>query len=139
MSPPPDQLVDTSVAVPLVVVDHEHHEQVWEELGSSNLGLAGHAQFETYSVLTRLPPPTRRTPAECQRLLERNFPASRYLSASQHAAALAQFAQLGIAGVAIYDALIGLVALEQGITLVTRDRRALDTYRLLGVPVRVIG
>ena len=139
MGSDPDQLVDTSVAVPLVVTDHEHHEQVWDELGSSVLGIAGHAQFETYSVLTRLPPPTRRSPAECQRLLERNFGASRYLGPSQQADALARFAQLGIAGGAVYDALVGQVAVEHGITLVTRDRRALDTYRLLGVPVRFIG
>ncbi len=139
MGSDPDQLVDTSVAVPLVVVDHEHHEQVWDELGSSVLGLAGHAQFETYSVLTRLPPPTRRTPAECQRLLERNFPESRHLSASQQADALGQFARLGIAGGAVYDALIGRAALEHDVTLVTRDRRAVDTYRLLGVTVHFIG
>ena len=135
----PDHLVDTSAAVALVVVDHEHHAQVWEELGGSVLGLAGHAQLETYSVLTRLPPPTRRTPSECQRLLEHNFPASRYLTPRQQAAALAQFAQLGIAGGAVYDALVGRVAFEHGITLVTRDRRALETYRLLGAPVRLIG
>ena len=139
MGSDPDQLVDTSVAVPLVVTDHEHHEQVWDELGRSVLGLAGHAQFETYSVLTRLPPPTRRSPTECQRLLERNFPASRYLSSSQQADALAQFAQLGMAGGAIYDALIGRVAFEYGIGLATRDRSALDTYRLLGVAVQFIG
>jgi predicted nucleic acid-binding protein len=135
----PEYLADTSAAVPLVVTDHEHHEQVWDALGDSVLGLAGHAQFETYSVLTRLPPPSRRTPAECQLLIESNFPASRYLSPSQQRDALVEFARLGIAGGSVYDALVGRCALEHGLTLVTRDQRALATYRLLGVSVRVVG
>lgn len=56
-------LVDTSVAVPLVLVDHQHHAETTEALAGRELGLAGHAGFETFSVLTRLPPPNRRTPA----------------------------------------------------------------------------
>jgi len=76
----PDLLVDTSVAVALLVADHESHAVVAEALGSRRLGLAGHAAFETYSVLTRLPPPARRTPAAVTRLIETNFPASRFPS-----------------------------------------------------------
>jgi len=53
-------LVDTSVAVALMVSDHKHHEAV--TLAGVRLGLSGHAAFETFSVLTRLPPPLRRTP-----------------------------------------------------------------------------
>ena len=52
----PDLLVDTSVAVALTVADHEHHVATFEALGDRRLGLAGHAAFETFSVLTRLPP-----------------------------------------------------------------------------------
>jgi predicted nucleic acid-binding protein len=55
-------LVDTSVAVALVVSDHEHHESTFETLRRRKLGLAGHAAFETFSVLTRLPSPARRSP-----------------------------------------------------------------------------
>ena len=39
----PDLLVDTSVAVALVVADHEHHAVTIEALGERRLGLAGHA------------------------------------------------------------------------------------------------
>ena len=42
-------------------------------------------------------------------------------------------ATLGIAGGAVYDALVGAAAVEHGLTLMTRDRRALDTYRRLNV------
>jgi predicted nucleic acid-binding protein len=73
-------LVDTSVAVALVVADHEHHEATFEAVRDRRLGLAGHAAFETFSVLTRLPAPARRTPAAVARILRRNFPESRYLS-----------------------------------------------------------
>jgi hypothetical protein len=54
-------LVDTSVVVALTVADHEHHDATFGALGSRRLGLAGHAAFETFSVLTRLPHPARRT------------------------------------------------------------------------------
>lgn len=55
-------LVDTSVAVALVVSDNEHHASTVDALAGRRLGLAGHAAFETCSVLTRLPAPARRTP-----------------------------------------------------------------------------
>jgi predicted nucleic acid-binding protein len=134
----PDLLVDTSVAVALVVADHEHHALVFDELGGLRLGLAGHAAFETFSVLTRLPPPARRAPAVVQRLLARNFPASRFLPADAAEPLLAELAAVGVAGGAVYDALVGAVARSHGLPLVTRDQRALTTYRTLGVEVRLV-
>ncbi|MFN0155587.1 MAG: PIN domain-containing protein, partial [Gaiella sp.] len=56
-------LVDTSVAIALVTSDHQQHKVVFDALGGRRLGLSGHAAFETFSVLTRLPPPARRSPA----------------------------------------------------------------------------
>ena len=70
----PDALLDTSVAVPLLVADHEAHVRMLEATHGMRLGLAGHAWFETYSVLTRLPPGGRRSPAVVRALLDRNFP-----------------------------------------------------------------
>src|SRR5258707_5335162 len=92
----PEILVDTSVAVALVVGDHEHHLQTVRAIGSRRLGLAGHAAFETYSVLTRLPPPARRTPAAVTRLIETNFPASRFPSPTAVARLIRDAAGLGI-------------------------------------------
>jgi predicted nucleic acid-binding protein len=134
----PDLLVDTSVAVALTVADHEHHETTFRALRGRRLGLAGHAAFETFSVLTRLPPPARRTPATVARLLAAGFPHSRFLGAEAAAALLGDLHALGIAGGAVYDALVGASANEHGLALVTRDHRALETYRALEVRVEFV-
>lgn len=76
----PEFLVDTSVAVALSVAGHEGRAAARAAGEGRRLGLAGHAAFETYSVLTRLPAPARRTTAAVGRLLARNFPYSRFLS-----------------------------------------------------------
>lgn len=134
----PDLLVDTSIAVALTVADHEHHERTFQALGDLRLGLAGHAAFETFSVLTRLPPPARRTPAAVARLLAADFAHSRFLGANAAAGLLGNLHSSGIAGGAVYDALVGAAANEHGLALATRDHRALETYRALGVRVEVM-
>ena len=116
-----DVLADTSVAVAVVVEDHEHH-----------------AAFETFSVLTRLPPPARRSPEVVVRLLSANFPSIKYLTASGAEALLPRFASLGIAGGSVYDALVGAAAAESGLVLLTRDARAIPVYRALQVEIEVI-
>jgi predicted nucleic acid-binding protein len=136
--PEPDALVDTSVAVALVVADHAAHAIVRRAVGRRSLGLSGHAAFETYSVLTRLPPPARRTPAAVRDILARRFPASRFLDAAGTADLHDRLAPLGIAGGSVYDALVGAAAGQYGLTLVTRDERASETYRLLGVTVELV-
>jgi predicted nucleic acid-binding protein len=138
LAPNPDALVDTSIAVPLVVADHDHHRRVVEAVDARVLGLAGHAAFETYSVLTRLPPPARRGPAAVTRLLAHNFPASRFLGGEGAADLLRQLAPVGIAGGAVYDALVGAAAAQHGLELLTRDRRAAETYRLLDVAFTIV-
>jgi predicted nucleic acid-binding protein len=132
-------LVDTSVAVALTVADHEHHEPTFRALGRRRLGLAGHAAFETFSVLTRLPPPARRSPAAVARLLTASFPHSRFLGARAAAALLGALERGGLAGGAVYDALVGAVANEHRLRLATRDRRALEVYRALEVDVELLG
>jgi predicted nucleic acid-binding protein len=134
----PDLLVDTSVAVALAVVDHDHHEETFLALSDRRLGLAGHAAFETFSVLTRLPPPDRRTPAAVARVLSSNFPHTRFLSADASAGLLARLDLTGISGGAVYDALVGATAVEHRLRLATRDRRALETYRALDVDVELL-
>ena len=135
---PPDLLIDTSVAVALVAAGHEHHQQTRKAIGSRSCGLSGHAAFETFSVLTRLPPPNRRTPRAVARLLAHNFPGSRFLSAQGAERLHGTLAELGIAGGAVYDALVAATAAEHGIMLATRDRRAAETYRALEVGFELI-
>lgn len=132
-------LVDTSAAVPLAVADHRDHAATFAALADRRLGLAGHAAFETFSVLTRLPPPARRTPAVVARLLRTNFPRTRFLSADGAASLVGRLESLGIAGGSVYDALVGATAAEHRLRLVTRDRRATEIYGLLGVDFELLG
>lgn len=134
----PALLVDTSAAVALVVTDHEHHRDVAAALAGTHLGLAGHAAFETFSVLTRLPPPLRRTPRAVGRLLAGNFSGSRFLDQAAAEELQARLPALGIAGGAVYDALVGAAAKHHGMRLATRDLRAVDTYRKLEVDLEVL-
>ena len=126
-------LVDTSVAVALSVADHSHHESTLETIGERPLGLAGHAVFESYSVLTRLPPPARRNPQTVARLLVVSFPHTKHLGAAASASLADELVSAGVAGGAVYDALVGAAAREHDLPLLTRDQRAAETYRALGV------
>jgi len=132
-------LVDTSVAVPLVVSDHTNHLEVRTALATRRLGLAGHAAFETYSVLTRLPGPARRSPEAVSRLLHVGFPDSRFLPDGQAERLFGELARVGIAGGSVFDALVGAVAVHHRRVLVTRDTRAVRVYRALGVEYELIG
>jgi predicted nucleic acid-binding protein len=134
----PELLIDTSVAVALAVADHEHHDATLAAVGKRRLGLAGHAAFEAFSVLTRLPPPMRRTPTAVARLLATNFPHSRFLSSDAAATLFLRLESTGIAGGSVYDALVGAVAAEHGIPLATRDQRAVATYRRFDIELRII-
>ncbi len=134
----PEILVDTSAAVPLVVEDHRSHRDTVLALEGCPLGLAGHAAFETFSVLTRLPAPIRRSPSAVQRIIAVTFPRSRFLSAERAELILESLAELGVAGGSVYDALVGATAVEHGMRLVTRDRRATVTYRALDVDFQLL-
>ena len=131
-------LVDTSVAVALSAVDHEGHAAAMAALTGRRVGLAGHAAYETFSVLTRLPGTARRTPAAAARMLAANFPHTQFLSQAGAANLLAALPGTGVSGGAVYDALVGATAVECGVPLVTRNRRALGTYRALDVDVIVV-
>lgn len=131
-------LLDTSAAVALVVSDHEAHERTFAALSGQPLGLAGHACFELFSVLTRLPTPARLTPTAARRLIDAGFPHSRHLSADRAASLLADLPAARISGGAVYDALVAAAAVEHGLELASRDRRALTTYQRLGAVVRLL-
>jgi predicted nucleic acid-binding protein len=133
-----DGLLDTSTAVAVLVADHEAHDRTMAALHGMRLGLSGHAWFETWSVLTRMPPPVRRSPADVQRLLEQNFQGAWFIDAAATEALTAELARLRISGGAVYDALVGAAARHHDRPLLTSDRRALRTYDALGVRVRFI-
>jgi predicted nucleic acid-binding protein len=66
------------------------------------------------------------------------FPHGRFLGSEAAAALLGELSRAGIAGGAVYDALVGAAAREHHVSLATRDERAVETYRKLGVRVELL-
>lgn len=133
-----DSVIDTSVAVPALLVDHEAHAVAAELVRSQRCGLVAHALLETYSVVTRLPEPLRIAPSTAAALLARAFPERRGLPPERYDALLHELAGAGLGGGAIYDALIGATARFVGLPLITRDRRAAGTYAAVGAQTRLL-
>ncbi|QAY59961.1 type II toxin-antitoxin system VapC family toxin [Microbacterium protaetiae] len=131
-------LLDTSAAIALIVRDHEGHAAVTERVRGSRLGLAGHAIFETFSVLTRLPPPLRLSPSSAHAVIARNFPDSHQLSPDGAEKLFALLAVSRITGGSVFDALVAAAAHEAGASLISRDRRAVRTYDVVGARVEVV-
>jgi predicted nucleic acid-binding protein len=130
--------VDTSVAVPLLVRSHRQHAAVVRWWDGQELALSGHALAETYSVLTKLPGDARLAPTDAARLLAARFSSPLVLSSSRSRQLPNTLSGLGIAGGAVYDALVALTARQHGVALATRDARARGTYDAVGVKVIVV-
>jgi hypothetical protein len=126
------------VAVAALASWHEAHEPA--RRAAAGAAIPAHARLETYSVLTRMPPPHRLAPTLVAELLERWFPSERTVvpSAALATGIVGRCSELGIDGGAVYDALVGLTAIETGMRLITSDVRAVRTYRRLDVEVELI-
>lgn len=131
--------LDTSVAVPLLARTHRAHDEVVRWWDGRPVALTGHSLLETYAVLTRLPGDLRVEPDDAARLLEARFEPPLLLAAETAAALPGRLAALGIAGGAVYDALVGLAATQHGAVLATRDARARGTYDAVGARVELAG
>lgn len=101
--------------------------------------LIAHAVVETFSVLTRLPPPHRVVPAAARGYLA-SVTAHDYLTLDAHAhrALIDDLVEQQISGGSTYDALVGCTARAAGATLLTRDRRAVAIYQRLGVAFELL-
>ncbi|HVT44300.1 MAG TPA: type II toxin-antitoxin system VapC family toxin [Thermoanaerobaculia bacterium] len=130
--------VDTSVCVAAFASWHEGHEAALAAM-KRHPRLPSHAAVETYSVLTRLPPP-HRVDAELAASLLDTFFRRPYLvlPATAYAALIRETADVGITGGAVYDALIAVTVREARATLLSRDRRAAAVYDLLGVSYELL-
>jgi len=137
-SPAALAVLDTSAAVPFVMRAHPSHLDVRRHLAGRATTLTTHSLAETYSVLTRLPGDARLDPRDAATLLTINFadPVEPELAVSRQLPEI--LAPLGIAGGAVYDALVGLAAKAAGLVLVTRDARALGTYSAVGARIEVV-
>lgn len=131
-------LLDTSAAIALLDDGSERRERVIARIGHERVGLAGHAAFEAYSALTRMPVPTRLSGSRAGALLAREFPLTRHPSAGAQAELFATLAERGIAGGAVYDALVALAAVEHDATLISLDRRAVRVYRAVGARFEIL-
>lgn len=124
---------DTSVAVAALDPTHEAHPASRRALVDLRPALSGHAAFETYAVLTRLPIPLRLSAHQATSVLAAAFPEDCWLDGAGMRDLRQRLGALEIVGGSVYDALVGQASAANGRTLLTRDRRAERTYRSLGI------
>ena len=127
--------VDSSVVVAAFATWHEHHA-IARKAMASQPRLIAHAAIESYSVLTRLPPPHRAHPAIVHAFITERF-TEPFLAPSEtsYQELLATIAARQIIGGPAYDALIAFTAVEHQATLLTLDQRATPTYEAVGAAV----
>ena len=127
--------IDSSVAIAGFAAWHEQHSAARKVL-ARRPRLVAHAALETFSVLTRLPPPHRAQPEIVADFLRRRFPDPPLgLSPDRYLDLVGDLAQRHMVGGQVYDALIGLVAADHDVTLVSLDRRAVLVYEAVGAVV----
>ncbi|TAK68024.1 MAG: type II toxin-antitoxin system VapC family toxin [Betaproteobacteria bacterium] len=129
---------DTSLVIAAFASWHDSHEAARHALDEGLL-LVEHCALETYSVLTRLPPPHRVSGALVRDFLKARFsrPFLR-LSTTAYRTFIVQLPDRGVAGGSAYDALVAATAAGCGAELFTCDRRALPIYERYGVRTRFI-
>jgi predicted nucleic acid-binding protein len=127
--------VDSSVVVAGFATWHEHHAIARKAL-VGRPRLVAHAAVESYSVLTRLPPPHRASSSIVHAFLTERF-IEPYLTLSEtgYEELLATVAARQILGGPAYDALIAFTAAEHDATLLSLDQRAAATYEAVGATV----
>jgi predicted nucleic acid-binding protein len=100
---------------------------------------AGGTDARLPSAATRLPGDLRLAPADAARLIADRFAELLTLRPEAFRRLPDELSRLGIAGGAVYDALVALAAGEHGASLATRDARAKSTYETVGVQVVIAG
>lgn len=129
---------DTSLVIAAFASWHESHEAARRAL-DDGLRLVEHCALETYSVLTRLPPPHRTSGG-----VVRDFMAARFsqpflrLNEQAYKDFILGLPDHGVTGGAAYDALVAATAAGCNAELVTCDRRALPIYERYGVRTQLL-
>lgn len=128
----PSFLPDTSCMVPAVSAWHVHHERAANEIErrlnrGETMVLAAPALVESYSVLSRLPPPHRLSAADALTILETTFMSAAEIVAIDGAvyhALLRRAPADGVVGGHIYDTIIVACARAANVaTLLTFNER----------------
>ena len=130
---------DTSVVIAAFASWHQAHEAARRAL-DGGVRLIEHCALETYSVLTRLPPPHRVAPDIVREFLYLRFPQP-FLRLSQRSYRdfVLGLAELGIAGGVAYDALVAATAAGYDAQLVTCDMRAVPIYERYAIRLELLG
>mgnify|MGYP001558979599 CR=1 FL=1 len=132
------KVADTSLVVAAFASWHEKHAPARGALDEGP-GLVDHCALETFSVLTRLPPPHRAAAG-----LVRDFLSARFaqpwlrLSPAAFQAFVSGLPERQIAGGAAYDALVAATAAAYRASIVTCDRRAVPVYERYEVRAEVL-
>ena len=130
--------LDTSVLVAAFASWHEAHASALRLL-DRRPRVPAHVLVETYSVLTRLPPPHRSPAGLVATFLAEAFTEPPLvLPPRSHLRLIERAAELEIAGGGIHDALIAAAVLHGRGRLFTRDRRALPIYERIGVDYELL-
>jgi predicted nucleic acid-binding protein len=130
--------VDTSVVVAGFASWHEGHGPAAAILAKGPR-VPAHVLVESYSVLTRLPPPHRAPPDIVVAFLAQRFHQTPLtLGPRAWLRLLDKAVELGVTGGAVYDALIAASVRQAGATLFTRDRRATAVYEKMGVAYELV-
>ncbi len=128
-------LIDTSVLVAGMLTLHTHHSRALPMLASAKNGqldavVSAHSLAETYSTLTRMPPPLRISPQHAWLAIKSNVLSVMTvfaLTANDYRDLIEHLAQNNIAGGVTYDAVIAWAAVktqvDQIITLNAKDFR----------------
>jgi predicted nucleic acid-binding protein len=110
---------DTSVLVPALLPEHEHHARSFPMFAAARpkqAACAAHSLAELYSTLTRYPGKQRMSAAHAELLvqqIEQRFTLV-WLDGGEYGAAIRRIARLGIVGGAVYDGLVAACALKSG-------------------------
>ena len=114
---------DTNCMIAAVCSWHEHHERAADEIDrrlerGETLCVAAPTLVEAYSVLTRLPPPYRLSPADALALVEANFIQSSRITtlAARSYRTFLRRVRDDIQGAHTYEAVIASCALKACVT-----------------------
>jgi predicted nucleic acid-binding protein len=130
--------VDTSVVVAAFASWHQSHRSAATAL-ARRPRVPAHVLIESYSVLTRLPPPHRAAGELVAAFLRERFEESPLtLPPNAYLPLLARASEAGVVGGSLYDLLVSATAAHAGARLLTRDRRATAVYELSGVDYELI-
>jgi predicted nucleic acid-binding protein len=129
---------DTSLVVAAFASWHDKHEHARRAL-DAGLRLPEYCALETYSVLTRLPPPHRAPGDLVREFLLARFPEPLLrMSARTYRDFISSLPDREVTGGAAYDALVAAVAAENDCELVSCDRRAAPIYERFGVRISLL-